>query len=104
MPSTGFWSARLDRLREQLAEGAEIGHAMASTPANGPSPTTLIQISAQISVSTPRIVSRKRRDRKAQQLRRHDVARGKKATGSANSAASVVPSSAIASVSTSAFR
>ncbi len=33
---------------------------MASTPANGPSPTTLIQISALMSVSTPRIESENR--------------------------------------------
>ena len=37
---------------------------MASRPANGPSPTTLIQISAQISVSTLRTVSIERRARK----------------------------------------
>jgi hypothetical protein len=37
---------------------------MANAPANGPSPTTLIQIKAQINVSTLRNVSRLRRLRR----------------------------------------
>ena len=104
MPSTCFWSAPSIASENNLPNAPKSDTAIASTPANGPRPTTLIQTSAQISVSTPRIESRKRRTGKRKILDGTMFLAASRLTGSANNAASVVPSSAIDSVSPSAFR
>src|SRR6266403_1883738 len=57
MPSTCFLSAASIASENSLPNAPKSDTAIASTPANGPSPTTLIQTSAQITVSTPRIES-----------------------------------------------
>ena len=78
---------------------------IASTPAKGPSPTTLIQISAQISMSTLRMVSSERRDRKCSDALGDDVRAARKADAAAPAPPPArVPRKAMAIVSTSASR
>ena len=74
---------------------------MARMPAKGPSPTTLIQISAQISVSTLRMVSRKRRVTKRKTQPGMTLRAARKPNGRASGAASSVPRNAMARVSAS---
>ena len=76
---------------------------MASAPAKGPSPTTLIQISAQMRMSTLRIVSSERRARKRTMRWAVTLRAASRPTGRARIAADRVPSSAIATVSISAM-
>ena len=78
-PSTGRRSAVSIASDISLAKAPKSAEAIASAPANGPSPTTLIQISAQISVSMLRMVSRPRRVSEMQQPVGDDVARGEEA-------------------------
>ena len=78
--------------------------AIASTPANGPRPTTLIQMSAQISVSTPRTASKNRLTGTRNQAAGTTLRAASTPSGSAKTAPSRVPSSEIASVSPSALR
>ena len=104
MPSTCFLSAASIASENSLPNAPKSDTAIASTPANGPRPTTLIQTSAQISVSTPRIESRKRRTGKRMIFEGTMFRAASRLTGSASTAASVVPSSAIDSVSPSADR
>ena len=59
-PSGCFLSADSMISANSLPSAPKSEVAIASTPANGPRPTTLIQIKAQISVSTPRTASKKR--------------------------------------------
>src|SRR5271167_4132808 len=75
--------------------------AIASTPANGPRPTTLIQMSAQISVSTPRTASKKRLIGKRSNAAATTLRAARMPSGSASKAPSKVPNSAIARVSPS---
>ena len=77
---------------------------MASTPAKGPRPTTLIQMSAQISVSTPRIVSKTRFSGSRTRAVGMTLRAASTPSGKANNAASSVPSNAMASVSPNALR
>ena len=60
-PSTALPSAASMASEKSFPNAPKSEVMMASMPAKGPSPTTLIQMSAQISVSTLRIVSRNRR-------------------------------------------
>ena len=71
----------------------------ASTPANGPRPTTLIQISAQIRMSTPRKVSKLRRAKNWTTRLSVVLRAAKKPSGKATMAANKVPSKAMAKVS-----
>jgi hypothetical protein len=64
----------------------------------------LIHTSAQISVSTPRMLSKKRRTGKRKIQDGTMLRAASRLTGSASTAASVVPSSAIESVSPNALR
>ena len=64
MPSIGLRSAFSIASENSFPNVPKSEIAIASTPANGPRPTTLMKISAQISTSTPRMVSSKRRARK----------------------------------------
>ena len=77
---------------------------IASTPANGPRPTTLTQMSAQISVSTPRTVSQKRRVKTWISQLPTTLRAARKASGNASTAAPSVPANAIATVCASACR
>ena len=77
---------------------------MASTPANGPKPTTLIQIKAQISVSTPRKVSNVRRAKKCITRLILVLRAANEASGKANIAETNVPKNAMATVSAMACR
>ena len=104
MPSTCFLSAASIASENNLPNAPKSDTAMASTPANGPRPTTLIQTSAQISVSTPRIESRNRRTGKRMKFEGMMLRAASRLTGNASTAASVVPSSAIDRVSPSAER
>ena len=74
--------------------------AIASTPAKGPRPTTLIQTSAQISVSTPRIESRKRRTGNRKISDGTMLRAASRLTGSANSA----PQASCPAARSTAFR
>ncbi len=76
---------------------------MASTPAKGPRPTTLIQISAQISVSTPRIESENRRAMKRTMAFAMVLRAARKPSGKDRIAASSVPKKAMATVSAKAL-
>ena len=103
LPSTCFLSAASIASENSFPKAPKSDTAMASTPANGPRPTTLIHTSAQISVSTPRIESRNRRT--GNRMISGTILRAAiRLTGSAITAATVVPSNAIESVSPSAFR
>ena len=64
MPSTGLRSAASIASEKSLPKVPMSEVMMASMPAKGPRPTTLTQISAQIRISTLRMVSSERRDRK----------------------------------------
>ena len=64
---------------------------MASAPANGPSPTTLIQISAHTRISTLRMVSSERRDRKRTTRWAVTLRAASRASGRASTAADSVP-------------
>ena len=87
MPSTCLRSAASIASENSLPNAPKSDTAIASTPANGPRPTTLIQTSAQISVSTPRIESRKRRTGKRRMFEGTMLRAASRLTGSANSAA-----------------
>ena len=87
-----------------LAKAARSAEAIASAPANGPSPTTLIQISAQISVSMLRMVSRLRRVSTCSTPLVTTLRAARKPSGTASTAAVSVPSSAIDRVCPSASR
>jgi hypothetical protein len=71
---------------------------IASAPANGPSPTTLIQISAQISVSMLRTVSRLRRVRRWRRRLATTLRAARNPNGQLKTAAPTVPRQAIANV------
>ncbi len=103
MPSTCFLSAASIASENSLPKAPKSDTAIASTPANGPSPTTLIQTKAQISVSIPLMVSRTRRTGN-RRISGTMLRAANRLTGSAAIAASVVPSNAIDKVSPSAFR
>jgi hypothetical protein len=77
---------------------------MANAPAKGPSPTTLIQINAQINVSTLRNVSRLRRLRKLIRRLATTLRAARNPNGMPRMAASKVPRDAMASVCPSAPR
>ena len=76
MPSTGLRSAASIASEKSLPKEPMSAVMMASAPANGPSPTTLIQISAHTRMSTLRMVSSERRDEEAHHALGGDVARG----------------------------
>ena len=104
MPSTCFLSAASMASENNLPNAPKSDSAIASTPANGPRPTTLIHTSAQISVSTPRMESKKRRTGKRSKPDGMTLRAASRLNGSAKTAAMVVPSSAIDRVSPSAER
>ncbi len=101
---SGLAVAGLDRLGEQLAERTISEHAMASAPAKGPSPTTLIQMSAQISTSTERMTSSPRRTAKRAKGFGTTLRAARKAIGNAIRAAVSVPRKAMPNVSARAWR
>ena len=70
MPSTGFLSAASIASEKSLPNEPMSAVMMASAPANGPSPTTLTQISAHTRMSTLRMVSSERRRKSARCARR----------------------------------
>ena len=65
-PRRCFLSAASIASENSLPSAPESDTAIASTPANGPRPTTPTKTSAQIRASTPRMVSRQRRIAKAE--------------------------------------
>ena len=104
MPSTCLRSAASMASENNFPNAPKSDTAIASTPANGPRPTTLIHTNAHISVSTPRIESNTRRTGKRMKPEGMIFRAASKLTGKATTAAMVVPSSAIDSVSPSADR
>ena len=102
-PSTGLLSDASIASEKSLPNDPMSDVAMASTPAKGPSPTTLIQISAHTSVSTPRRVSKPRRVKKRRTCETVALRAAMMLSGSAIVAASNVPSNAMATVSASAL-
>ncbi len=103
-PSAGLRSQVSIASENSLPKAPKSEHAMASAPAKGPRPTTLIQISAQISTSTERITSRPRRTAKRAKGFGTTFRAARKATGKANSAAVSVPRKAMPRVSARAWR
>src|SRR5882757_26001 len=102
MPSTGFRSAASIASEKSLPKEPMSAVMMASAPANGPSPTTLIQISAHTKMSTLRMVSSERREKKRTTRWAVTLRAASKASGKANTAADNVPRKAMATVSSSA--
>ncbi len=86
-PSTGFLSAVSIASENSFPNVPKSDTAIARMPANGPSPTTLMKISAQISTSTPRIASRKRRTAKCANTFGTTFFAARKPTGKASTAA-----------------
>ena len=104
MPSAGRLSEASIASENNFPNVPKSDMAIARMPANGPRPTTLMKISAQISTSTPRIASRKRRTAKCVKMFGTTFLAASSPTGSARIAAASVPRSAIASVSARAWR
>ena len=98
-PSTGLSSAASMASENSLPKLPRSDMHSASTPAKGPRPTTLIQISAQIRMSTPRKVSKLRRAKNCTTPLIVVLRAARKPSGNAAMAAMSVPSSAMASVS-----
>ncbi len=103
-PSPGRRSQVSIASENSLPSAPKSEHAIASAPAKGPRPTTLIQISAQISTSTERITSRPRRTAKCANGLGTTLRAARNATGKARIAAVSVPRNAMPSVSPSACR
>ena len=101
-PSCALRSAVSIASQKSLPKAPKSEQAMASAPAKGPRPTTLIQISAQISTSTERTTSKTRFVAKRTRRLGMALRAARNAAGSASTAAVSVPRKAMASVSPSA--